>query len=49
MTQLWWDGITHDAAIAMGYAVGADPWELTESDELVEASVKRFMAERQDG
>ena len=41
--------IGDSARIAAGYAVGADPYELTESEDLIDASVKRFIAERQDG
>ncbi len=35
--------------MGMGVAVGADPLALTDDQSLVDASVARFMAERQDG
>jgi hypothetical protein len=37
------------AQIATGYAMGADPYQLTEDDDLVADCIIRFAAERQDG
>jgi hypothetical protein len=39
----------NEAEIAAGYAMGADPFQLTEDDALVADCVRRFAAERQDG
>ncbi len=37
------------AKVAAGYAMGADPYQLTEDNDLIADCVKRFAAERQDG